>query len=49
MYAQEGFGEAETAKYVHFFSQTPYCPLAPRFKNRRPWADRRRDHLAKRL
>ena len=22
--------------------------LAPRFKNRRPWADRRRDHLAKR-
>ena len=23
-YAQEGFGEAATAKYVHFFAQTPY-------------------------
>ena len=23
MYAQEGFGEAETAKYVHFFAGTP--------------------------
>ena len=23
-YAQEGFGEAETAKYVNFFAQTPY-------------------------
>ena len=23
-YAQKSFGEAATAKYVHFFAQTPY-------------------------
>ena len=23
-FAQESFGEAATAKYVHFFAQTPY-------------------------
>ena len=29
-YAQEGFGEAATAKYGHFFAQTLYSRTDPR-------------------